>query len=309
MPALELRSIDDFASDIPIPPQGYASDELWTAAESKKRLSVEVFVVEKGKTVEPRHHPEHITSVICWQGRGEARIAEPSTAAGSAWRPAYAPITVKPYTAFVVPRGALYEFTAAADLSEPYCILIVVHPLLEKDLETQHAQFGADSSVDYRWVKQLDPFADPPATDPETDEAVYQYDPDPTHRAKRMRIWGRDGLKRNPPGGVDIAKTDFHVVAYCFGSGQENPAHFHPYSVELMIGLKGDTLTYTRTKRTDATGWEENRHSGTIGPGDTALVRVGNLHRYVNHTNSESIVLAMQTPQPILHTLQHETDF
>ncbi len=315
MPALETRSIDETASTIQIPPaKDFAEALLWRPAATRKHLSVTVCAVRQGGKIKARHHPGHMTMVICWRGKGTAKIAERSAGKIASWDPPYEPVAVDTYTSFVVPRGALYEFLADPPSSRgsprAHCVLLMVHAWCGKPVQTLSGAFSGTPQRPFPWRKDLHP--DHKAIDPETGIVLYRFDEEKAHRATRIRIWGRDAV--TPAGDPNIAKSDFHLTAYCFGPGQENPAHFHPYSVEFMLGMKGKTLTYTRDKRWNqggeaVKGWSEARRSGTISPGDTALVRIGDIHRYVNHTDKNSIVLALQTPHPIMHTLEHETDF
>jgi quercetin dioxygenase-like cupin family protein len=308
MPALKLRAIDGWLDDSDHPKLerpalvGINAKTLWGYADTNGLVSVELYGIAPGGAFAPHAHPGNVTIIICWRGKGKAVVAE---AGGSGWQPAYAEFSFKKYDTFVVPRGALYRVRVEAGETEQL-VMLVIHPIAADGFEEVLADLPESDDRRFPEPKRLDP---DDSWDPTRNEQIYVFDPIGAHRAKRVRIWGREG--ESGTGAADWAKQDCHLVAYCFGKGQENPPHFHPYSVEFMLGMLGDTLTYTRDKRWGRyeAGWKPEREQGTIRNGDTALVPLADIHRYVNHAESASIVLALQTPQPIMHTLEMETNF
>lgn len=319
MADMDVRSIDERLAQIQVPSgAGHVRAPLWAPSETQGHLQVDLYGLAPGGKIDAHYHPHHLELVICWQGSADVTIAERAgqTAQGNpVWGPTCKTLEVQPLDCFLVTRGALHEIVAHGRASSTGlgCGLLVIHPLRGEALTEIPGTFGAQGNQVYRWTKKLAP---PNGFDPESSlvpkHQIYDFDPDSKHRAKRVRVWGRDGVLAN--GDADPAKEDFHLVAYPFSARQENPAHFHPYSVELMLGIAGTTLVYTRDKRWDAKGepirgWEALRRPGTLRQGDTALITLGDIHRYVNHTDQQSIVLALQTPQPIMHTLEHETSF
>jgi quercetin dioxygenase-like cupin family protein len=307
MPELELRSIHKLLEHpengaIHRPAlQEIIAQSLWTSQDSKGRLNVELYTMKPGEKLRCHYHRDHMEAVICWEGAGTVTIAE-NEITGMKWAGAYRPFAIKQYDSFIVPRGALHEIEVAPGTMR--LVLIVLHALVDKAFTEETQEMTGDGGSTLPNGLKHDSL---------TPKKLKQTDSDPLHRAKRTRVWGRDG--EGTDGSADIAKTDFQMTAYIFAPKQENPAHFHPYSVELMIGWTGETETYTRDKRwikpeVEADeGWKTTRKVSVIRPGDTALVPLAAIHRYVNRTQHESIVVALQTPHPIMHTLEHETSF
>jgi quercetin dioxygenase-like cupin family protein len=315
MAKMDVRSIYDVLKDEPWPPSGgFVRKTLWAPEATDSRLNVDIYALRGGGKVETRYHPDHMAMVICWQGSGEVTIA-PANGSGSpqSWGAPYYTFNVGELDTFIVPKGALHRFIADEHAARKFgWVLLVVNPLDGIELSEEPGAFSGTPAEPYRWTKKLSPTG---SYDPETRKPVYDYDKVKGHRAKRIRVWGREAVDDN--GRADPAKEQFHLVAYPFDTKQENPAHFHPHSVELMIGVHGTTDVYTRAKRWVSKkddipdeGWATERAEGRLRSGDTAIVALGDIHRYVNRSEVEtSIVLALQTPQPIMHTLEHETNF
>jgi len=127
-------------------------------------------------------------------------------------------------------------------------------------------------------------------------------------RAKRIRVWGREAPK-GEGGKVDRIKEQLQFTLYTFVPEQENPGHFHPHSIELIIALDGGAFTMIRPK-IDDDGWtpEANQEQATLDAGDLVLVPLAGWHRYINRSAERCKVMALQTPHPIMHTLIAETD-
>jgi quercetin dioxygenase-like cupin family protein len=305
MPALELRPILGWLDDpenkpLPRPPgAGLTAKSLWRTTETRAYLNIEIYAVEPGGNIAARYHDGFPAMLICWQGAGTMTIAEPADG-GSAWKAPYATLAIEQYDCVYVRPGALYRIDAGATQPEGRLVVLAVHALQGQPFNESPGTLGTPGATAYPWIRHLAPDREPKPGEP----PVYTWDPNEEHRATRNRIWGKDGVL--PEGAPDPAKEYFHLVAYCFNAHQENPPHFHPRSVEFMLGLTGSALTYTRSKLPNANGWDPTINEKTINPGDTALVRLADIHRYVNTTDKRAIVLALQTPQPIMHTLEHE---
>ena len=212
------------------------------------------------------------------------------------------------------------------------------------------------------------------------------YAPDPNQRARRHRIWGREGLDLSP--GQDLGERDFvkpftHLVLYTFYMDQKNFEHYHPHSWEFVYCIQGRgtmrlreylkafddkdlcTSPYrdpqaclapgsrpgasarpvprtTQTLRRESTrarrpstldaksvvapeksaypaawgenwySWEMNGVSFDLTAGTAVLVPRTWLHEYqgIRSQNGEDLLLvyAMQTPQPIMHLLEHQAN-
>jgi mannose-6-phosphate isomerase-like protein (cupin superfamily) len=305
MPALELRSIQEWLDDplrepLPRPLGTYLTAKtLWGTTESHDFLNIEIHAIAPEGGIDPHYHAGFPVMLICWQGEGQMTVAESSGVAGR-WNEPYAEFPIKQYDSIYVPPGALYRINAGGIQPERGLVLVAVHALQGQPFNESLAALGDPGAKEYPWIRHLAPDWQPPAGE----KPLYDWDPNPKHRATRNRIWGKDGF--GSTGEADPAKEYFHLVAYCFNPHQENPPHFHPRSVEFMLGLKGTALTYTRHKYPDDYGWDPTQRQKTIMPGDTALVGLADIHRYVNTTDDPVIVLALQTPQPIMHTLEHE---
>jgi len=319
MADMDVRSIDERLAQIQVPSgAGHARAPLWASSETQEHLQVDLYGLAPGGKVDAHYHPHHLELVICWQGSADVTIAErvgQSAQGNPIWGPTYKTLEIQPLDCFLVTRGALHEIVAHGRASSTGlgCGLLVIHPLRGEALTEIPGTFGAQGNQVYRWTKKLAP---PNGFDPESplvpDHQIYDFDSVTTHRVRRVRVWGRDGVLAN--GDADQAKEDFHVVAYPFSGNQVNPPHFHPYSIELMLGIQGSTTVYTRDKKWKQNGepdrgWDDLHKPGTLNKGDTALIALGDIHQYQNNTTAKSIVLALQTPQPIMHTLEHETSF
>lgn len=315
MAEMEVRSILGALKKEQWPPRDdFIKKTLWAPDATDSRLNVDVYAVRAGGKVETRYNPDHMSMVICWQGSGEVTIAQPNPGGSQpSWAAPYHTFRVGEFDTFVVPKGALHRFIADDEITERFgWVLLVVNPLDGVGLSEEPGAFSGTPKEPFRWTKKLSPTG---SYDPETRKPVYDYDKVKGHRAKRIRVWGREAVDDN--GRPDPAKEQFHLVAYPFDKKQENPAHFHPHSVELMIGVDGTTDVYTRAKHWVSKnddipdqGWAKDQVEGQLARGDTAVIGLGDIHRYVNRSeDNTSIVLAMQTPQPIMHTLEHETNF
>jgi quercetin dioxygenase-like cupin family protein len=310
---LNRKEIHDFIADTemvgspPPSPTGFERKTIWSTAESSDLIEAEVYSFEPGRSSDAHHHPDHVELVICWRGRGTMSIAPlkaDSTPSAPAWDTPFQDVTIAAGDTFIIPKGASHRFQSVGPLQNPEpkdrdklvekLVLIVVHAIngvavkeLPGKLEGLPAKpYPASLKRNYR------------------DEKYFKFDRNHKNRAIRARIWGRDADAES--GAADTAKESLHCTLYTFVPGQENPGHFHPHSVELVFCLQGRARMSTKPKN-PGTGWG-NEVVGTIREGDSVLVAEADWHRYITSGNDDCLLLAMQTPHPIMHTLEHETN-
>jgi quercetin dioxygenase-like cupin family protein len=135
------------------------------------------------------------------------------------------------------------------------------------------------------------------------------YELNPKLICVRSKIWGKEGLVA---GGVtDFAKPFFHFTAYTFVPPQENPEHYHPKSVELVLCWQGRANMTVRPSldpnNAGNVGWEDALEEREIVEGDLVLVPKGALHWYAISGNEDLVLLALQTPHPVLHVLEDDS--
>ncbi len=294
-------------------------------------VAVDLYALPPGKQTTPHFHTGHVEVVICWKGSGTVTFAEHDPAADTFADPPYQSAVSELYT-MVMPKHAWHSFRntdASNDL-----VLIIVHALNGSRVTAKTVPLPSSTAVaipaanvrDYqRYLKEPG------------EQFYYFFNNNPNLRAERKRVWGRDGYYIQDAGSIragdpDHAKEQLHVTNYCFEEGQENPGHFHPFSIELVIAVEGKTTMIAREKqmhtqsgkRVPKEGWPQGKPADrtVIEYGDTVLVPVAGWHRYINfkenyqgdppalaNNSNRSLVVAMQTPHPIMHTLEMETNF
>lgn len=319
--SINRKEIANFIADTV--DSGFERRTLWSSAESGKKLLVEIFSIEPGHDSGIHYHWQRVEMIICLRGRGKVTIAELASNAtenSPNWNPPAPDVDIVEGDTLVIPQGALRKISAANTLANQdpkdkdklpaKLVLIVLHPLLGKPFSEGHGIFPQAGG--------------PPSTAPQKrnfrDDIYCKYDRkkyDSTHlnRAIRSRIWGRDA--QGSAGEADIAKEQMHLTLYTFVPGQLNPGHFHPDSVEWVACLQGRALMTVRAKKKhEKQGWEApdpapapNRDSLVIREGDSVLVPAADWHQYVTSGNDDCLLIVSQTPHPILHILEHETDF
>jgi quercetin dioxygenase-like cupin family protein len=265
-------------------------------------------------------HPDHAEVALCWQGNGRGEFVEASANT-------FYTATVGKFDTIGFAKGAAHSIENTDSMQD--LVMVVIHAVKPDGVKTKvftaperpAASIPPEKIKDY--VRSL------------WDKDYYSFNNDPNQRAIRKRVWGRtghyatdrDGKRAGDP---DNIKEQFHVTNYCFEEGQENPGHFHPYSIELIINLQGHPLMLVREKLVGTNnkgelepveGWPGKDATKSLKLGDTVLVKVAGWHRYINapgnykyppserNNKNRSLVLAMQAPQPIMHTLECETDF
>jgi len=309
---LNKKEIHDFIADTEMvgssPPSatGFERRTLWSKVDTHDLAQVEVYSFEPGQSSSAHYHSTHIELVVCWRGRGVATVALPasdSTPTAPKWDPPFQDVTIAAGDTLVIPKGALHRFQSAGVLQNPdprdrdkrveKLILIVIHAIngvpvteLAKEITgTATKPYPATLKRNYR------------------DERYLKFDRDHEKRAVRARIWGRDADTED--GAADTAKESLHFTLYTFVPHQENPGHFHPHSMELVICVQGRARMLVKPW-TDP-GWG-TQVEGIIREGDSVLVDEVGWHRYITSGNDDCLLLAMQTPHPIMHTLEHETN-
>ncbi len=301
MAKLDIRNIDDFTLD-PGVDEG-VMEELWHRSPvDDQPVDAWVYVVKAAHSWPPDHyHPRCSELVLWWGGSGKVILRLPDRAvpwpqweAAPKWEATVHAIDIKAGDSVVVPRGALHRFTADAAQN---LVLTIVHT---DDPRAVAGNIGAATpvpSTDPAFIRNLDSGA-PAAIENRR-----------RRRAKRNRVWG---LEVKSPGGPlpDPSKAEFHVVQYVFKPSQWNMAHFHPHSVELVICRKGEgeaSVVYPKIPG-EFPGWDKtSTETVALKAGDTMVVPMAALHEYWDKTeNDDLFLLAMQTPQPIMHITEAE---
>jgi quercetin dioxygenase-like cupin family protein len=300
----------DVSGAIPVS-TGFEVATLWSASDSDNHLVVQVHSIEAGKESPSCYFPSHTELVVCWRGRGYLRLAAQSNAStpgNPQWDAPFQDVEIGEGDTIAIPKGALRRYRSAdkiastdprdADKRVGKLVLIAIYALNGNPVPSQPptaAFSGAPTK----------PF--PPLKRNFREERYLKFDRNPKNRAIRSRIWGRDG--EGDSGAADLAKASFHLTLYTFVPRQENPGHFHPHSVELIVALQGRAETHVQDKNAGgAPGWgADNQYE--LREGDTLLVKEAGWHRYITAGNDDCLLLALQTPHPIMHTLKHETNY
>jgi quercetin dioxygenase-like cupin family protein len=284
---------------------GFSLADVWAREDPKvgpnderRYVNVQAYKLEQGKRSEAHFHESHFELVMVWRGKGLARYG---TAADGEWRIG-SPLTLEPFDTIAIPPRTLHEFEADAG-GEPL-VLITVHALNDQRLETTRATFGSrpdPRELEKRSVGDLG--AKPGNWEPSK------------YRAKRIRVWGKEARVEEVKGEdtclpVDANKGQFHFTLYTFNPTQANPGHFHPHSIEFVFALTNRVEFSVRPKLALG-GWDSpgDVQEKLLEPGDMVLVPLAGWHQYVNRSETEqSMVMAMQSPHPVMHTLLFETD-
>lgn len=303
---VNVKHIRDFVADVDSLPHAprIARKRIWGHGASDL-LQVDTYSIAPDEEDPTHYHPQHVEMVICWRGKGKAMIA-PRKADDSGWELPYPSIDIKAGDTLVIPKGALHQYVALdqaqpanKDTPQPVekLVLLVVHT---RGTETKPGQTNWNATQ---------PLPDPSIILREISKYSY-FDRDSNRRCVRSRIWGRDA--QGPNGEADNAKPFLHLTAYCFVPNQVNPEHYHPHSLELMICLQGRATVTVRELNSVNNGidggWQKKTEikEVVIEEGDTVLVPEAALHQYVTFGNEDLILLASQSPHPILHILEDE---
>jgi quercetin dioxygenase-like cupin family protein len=305
-PVANLKNIDkdeDMAWQQQKP--GFWISDVWARSDPKvgpnderRYVDIQAYKLENGATSEAHFHSEHFELVMVWSGKGHVRYA--AQAAGK-W-PVGRVQALKQFDTMAIPPRTLHAFQA--DPGGAPFVLVTVHALGDRPLDTTVASFGSEPDTGPELKKRS--VADLGDKDENWEPSRY--------RARRIRVWGKEARMEPPQGGqpmpVDANKGQFQFTLYTFNTEQENPGHFHPHSVEFVFALTS-SVEFTIRPKDPRGGWhpEANQQWAKLVPGDMVLVPLAGWHLYVNKSKTErSMVMAMQTPHPIMHTLLCETD-
>jgi mannose-6-phosphate isomerase-like protein (cupin superfamily) len=281
---------------------GFAIANLWARTEPmgspedpRRHIHVEGYRLARGALSEAHYHKDHYELVLVWSGSGTlVRAVE-----NEGWR--VSEHDLKKLDTISIPPRTLHQFKG---VGEDPLVLITVHALNGIPLLTIQQPFKeapGPSPFEIRNVATI-------ANTRDDNGKLINWEENKNFRAKRIRVWGREAPK-GEGGKVDRIKEQLQFTLYTFVPEQENPGHFHPHSIELMIALDGGAFTTIRRK-IDGEGWtpEANQEQATLDAGDLVLVPLAGWHRYINRSAERCKVMALQTPHPIMHTLIAETD-
>jgi quercetin dioxygenase-like cupin family protein len=238
---------------------------------------------------DPFHfHPDGVEIILCLQGR--ARVSLWPQKVDGTWDP-HGDVTIEEGDSVLVPVGALHRYV---NVGVEGCLLIVMRTSdITKYPKSRHDLNGKDAV----------PF---PAQLKLRIRDFEHYNPNHPFLFVRERIWGRNNVTVD--GLPDPAKDFLHMNIYCIAPEQENPLHYHPNSIELVMCLQGKANVTVRDRNDDGK-WEPARAGVTdlnIEEGDTVMVPKAALHRYVNTSKVGLLLIALQTPHAILHLFEDE---
>ncbi|BDC46053.1 cupin domain-containing protein [Paraburkholderia terrae] len=322
---VNIKRLRDYVEDTGAEncPGFFCKQIKWDCADGLSPI-VEVLSIAPGKQTPPQYYVDQVNLVICWRGRGTVSLAVRKSD-DTGWEPpiADAPeskgIHIAPGDTLVFPRHAVHQFTALGEerksVQHPFptpnhdpqvwpvekLVLLLIRIPQDGDAHTLAEPFpggfpqvlSSDALASYK-RKILD---------------YLGFELNPKLICVRSKIWGKEGLVA---GGVtDFAKPLFHFTAYTFVPGQENPEHYHPKSVELVLCWQGRAnMTVRPSLNPDDAGnigWDDAREMREIVEGDLVLVPQGALHWYAILGNEDLVLLALQTPHPVLHVLEDDS--
>ncbi len=297
---VELKHIRDYMRDVPPPnppavppvPPPPVRVPLWQhTSEQPFEITVHSIAPGAEDAQQPAAHQFELT--ICWRGKGKAVIGSgPSSE-----------IDFEAGDTFAIPPGLARMYRAEKDVKpdnkpdrQPCekVILISVRTKLPPGALTPDTMDFSDRALLKRKLVNY-----------------YYYNRVAEERCVRSRTWGRDAAAAD--GKSDVAKPYMHLTAYCFVPTQVNPEHYHPHSAELVICVQGEADVSTREPAIPSTGaWNPHEHgwqapkAWVMQEGNVLLVPRTALHQYVTRGNEDLILLAMQSPHPIMHMLGPE---
>jgi quercetin dioxygenase-like cupin family protein len=304
---------------------------MWEAKGKDRPLEVHVYSIAPGAEDSLHRHTEGIELMICWRGRGTMTIKTPS---GELFQ-----FKIERGDSVVVPTGAWHMVTALPedkmeianpqkpppptpapgqpDNSVPEIAKQNLWAIEKLELVIIHAQ-GCTSEAPVENIDLLTNLQDLKRDNPADANALYRmmrpigkfcgYARNPSLQCVRARIWGREA-ERDTEGAADDAKPTLHFTAYTFVPTQENPEHYHPHSVEFVMCLQGRAKMTVRPMidpNDFSQGWERALDSAELNEGDAVLVPIGALHWYANASKEDCVLIALQSPHPILHILEDD---
>ncbi|MFC0401394.1 cupin domain-containing protein [Paraburkholderia rhizosphaerae] len=326
-PQVNIKHLRDFVADVRAVadaehPNFARKPVQWGTGD--RSLSVEVLSIAPGQQTPSHYYADQVELVICWRGRGTVCLALQQSD-GSGWDPPLvdAPdsngIHIAPGDTLVIPKHALHKFTALAEERKS-----VQHPFPKAN---QNPQVWPVEKLVLLLIRIPD--TDESATEVDSFPGGYPqvlssdaltsykrriqdylgFELDPKLICVRSKIWGKEGLVAG--GATDFAKPTFHFTAYTFVPSQENPEHFHPKSVEFVLCWLGRAKMTVRPSHDphDAGNvpWDNALMEGELGEGDLVVVPNGALHWYAVLGTEDLVLLALQTPHPVLHVLEDDS--
>jgi quercetin dioxygenase-like cupin family protein len=303
---VEVKKIRDFVGNVRIADQDHpdavpvSCETMWDRTKGRP-LQVQLYSLAPGATVNDQHHDEGMSLVLCWSGGGKATVT-PRKVDDTGWGAALPEVNLVPGDTMAVPRAAKIRFAA--------------NSTVQPDNKDPGDLQPVDKFVFLLLQSDMPQSVDPPALPTVTDASSlirkisrYSYfNRNAEERCVRSRIWGREAQGKLD-GGPDIAKPYFHLTAYCFVPQQENPQHFHPHSLEFVLCVQGRANMTVRHLVDDddfGRGWEDQFEVREIEPGDVIIVPIAAQHRYITSGSEDLVLLASQTPHPIMHILEQE---
>ncbi|MBB5510922.1 cupin domain-containing protein [Paraburkholderia atlantica] len=336
-PQVNIKHLRDFVTDVSAANgSGFDRKEIQWEGISDPPLIVEVLSIAPGKQTDPIYYADQVELVICWRGRGTVSV-EMQQSDGPGWEPRVvdapdsAGIRIAPGDTLVLPKYALHSFTALAEerktVQHPFpkagqnpllwsveklVLLLVRMPDMRgilpnggvQNKDEPNSKIGSFSNG-YPQVLSGDALTSYKRAIPD----YLGFERDPALICVRSKIWGKEGLVAG--GATDFAKPVFHFTAYTFIPSQENPEHFHPKSVELVLCWQGRAdMTVRPSLNPDDAGnakWYDAYERRELMEGDLVLVPKGALHWYATSGNEDLVLLALQTPHPVLHVLEDDS--
>jgi quercetin dioxygenase-like cupin family protein len=329
---VNIKHLRDFVANVRVSESaGFERVPIAWPDMSDLSPAVEVLSIAPGKQTLPHYYTDHVELVICWSGRATVSVALKQSA-GSGWDPCIVDasdsngIHIGPGDTLVLPKNALRRFTALDEERKS-----VQHPFpragqnpqvwpVEKLVLLLVRVRDKGDGVPYDGASYVEVESFPNGfSQVLSSDALTSYkrkildylgfELDPKLICVRSKIWGKEGLVAG--GATDFAKPFFHFTAYTFVPGQENPEHYHPKSVELVLCWQGRANMTVRPSLDpdDAgnIGWHDAREKREIVEGDLVLVPQGALHWYAISGNEDLVLLALQTPHPVLHVLEDDS--
>ncbi|SAL07020.1 Cupin domain protein [Caballeronia calidae] len=321
---VDIKHLRDFVANVSAANgPGFACTQMWGGTGAPP-LIVEIFSIAPGMQTPAECGTDGVGLIICWRGRGTVSLALRKSD-DSGWEapivdaPGSNGIHITPGDTLILPKRSAHRFTALAEERKS-----VQHPFPRANQDPQ--VWPVEKLVLLRVSipgkgnlhRMAEPFPDG-FSQVLSGDALTSYkrriadylgfELDPKLICVRSKIWGKEGLVAG--GATDFAKPMFHFTAYTFVPRQENPEHHHPKSVELVLCWQGRAKMTVRPRRDeDNVGdirWEDAREERELSEGDLVLVPEGALHWYGVSGEEDLVLLALQTPHPVLHVLEDDS--
>ncbi|WP_368622180.1 cupin domain-containing protein [Paraburkholderia sp. BR13444] len=328
---VNIKHLRDFVANVRVAEgPGFQRMPIAWANMSDPSPTVEVLSIAPGKQTLPHYYTDQVELVICWRGRGTVSVAL-QRADGPGWDPCIVDaadsngIHIEPGDTLVLPKYALRSFTALDEerksVQHPFpragqspqvwpvekLVLLLVRISDNHGVPHSGKSYGEGEAFPQGYPQVLS--SDTLTSYKRKILDYLGFELDPKLICVRSKIWGKEGLVAG--GATDFAKPAFHFTAYTFVPGQENPEHFHPKSVELVLCWQGCANMTVRPSLNPVEAgfakWNDALEENELMEGDLVLVPKGALHWYGVSGNEDLVILALQTPHPILHVLEDDS--